>query len=344
MTGIFIVPTGIGAEIGGHAGDANAAAKLIASVSDTLIVHPNVVNASDINEMTENMLYVEGSIIDRFLEGQIGLDTVSSNRILVAINTLKPELINAVSAARATVGCDANIIELRTPLRLIATMNERGAGGEVYGCEELLDQIGTIDFDALAVITPIEVARDIAMDYLKAGAGVNPWGAVEAKASRMIADAINKPVAHAPMETGIMKNFNEVVEPRRAAELVSMCYMHCVMKGLHKSPQLGDEITVDDIDVLVTPYGCVGRPHQACLERDIPVIAVRENRTVLNDPIPDKFIVVENYLEAAGVICCLKQGITTESVRRPIDDTHIIKDVGLDEVYETRWDCSTVPA
>ena len=51
---VFLVPTGINATIGGHAGDAGPVARLLASVCDTLITHPNVVNASDINEMPEN--------------------------------------------------------------------------------------------------------------------------------------------------------------------------------------------------------------------------------------------------------------------------------------------------
>ena len=51
---VFLVPTGINATIGGHAGDAGPVARLLASVCDTLILHPNVVNASDINEMPEN--------------------------------------------------------------------------------------------------------------------------------------------------------------------------------------------------------------------------------------------------------------------------------------------------
>ena len=57
---VLVVPTGIGAEIGGHAGDATPVARLLASVCDTLITHPNVVNASDLNEMPANGLYVEG--------------------------------------------------------------------------------------------------------------------------------------------------------------------------------------------------------------------------------------------------------------------------------------------
>ena len=55
---VMLVPTGIGCEIGGHAGDAGPAARLLATVCDRLILHPNVVNGSDLNEMPENALYV----------------------------------------------------------------------------------------------------------------------------------------------------------------------------------------------------------------------------------------------------------------------------------------------
>jgi hypothetical protein len=60
---VLLVPTGIGAAIGGHAGDAGPASRLLATVCDNLITHPNVVNASDINEMTENTLYVEAGCL-----------------------------------------------------------------------------------------------------------------------------------------------------------------------------------------------------------------------------------------------------------------------------------------
>ena len=53
---VMLVPTGIGCEIGGHAGDAGPAARLLASVCDRLLLHPNVVNGSDMNEMPENAL------------------------------------------------------------------------------------------------------------------------------------------------------------------------------------------------------------------------------------------------------------------------------------------------
>ena len=73
---LLMVPTGVGAEIGGHSGDAGALARLIASTCDTLITHPNVVNASDIDELPENGLYVEGSVLTRFMMGAIGLRKV----------------------------------------------------------------------------------------------------------------------------------------------------------------------------------------------------------------------------------------------------------------------------
>ncbi len=71
FTAVLLIPTGIGCELGGHEGDANAVSKLVASACDTLITHPNVVNATDYNEMSSNTLYVEGSTITRLLTGQV---------------------------------------------------------------------------------------------------------------------------------------------------------------------------------------------------------------------------------------------------------------------------------
>jgi len=125
---VFIVPTGIGCSIGGHAGDATPAFKLIASVSDIAITHPNVVNASDINEMPSNALYVEGSILDRFLEGRFGLKRVRSNRILLVSNENHPDTINMMNAAKVTLGADIRHLVLDKPLEMVATKKEDGSG------------------------------------------------------------------------------------------------------------------------------------------------------------------------------------------------------------------------
>ena len=135
---VFLVPTGINATIGGHAGDAGPVARLLSTVCDTLIVHPNVVNASDINEMPENALYVEGSVICRLLMGTAGLHRVRNNRVLVVIDrheeiAYSNAAINAVNAARACYGFDCpRIVMLDPPVKLVSEYTSTGrAAGRV---------------------------------------------------------------------------------------------------------------------------------------------------------------------------------------------------------------------
>lgn len=320
MKGVFIIPTGIGAEIGGHAGDASPAAKLIASCCEKLIVHPNVVNASDINEMTENMLYVEGSILDRFLEGAIQLREVNQNKILIVANApITNDTINAVSAARVTIGIRAEVLELETPFEMVGRFEDRKATGDVRGWRELVEQVAEHDFDALAIHTPITIPKSIALSYFRNG-GVNPWGGVEALASSLIAGALNKPVAHAPVESSSpgdeLYDFSEIVNPRVAPEILSKCFFHCVLKGLNRAPIIGDGLSNSDIDFLITPDLCYGRPHIACERAGIPVIVVKENKTIADSPMPDDFIFVDNYLEAAGIVMSMRSGVYYPSVTK----------------------------
>ena len=323
---VVIVPTGIGAEIGGHAGDANPVVKLLGAASDLVITHPNVVNASDINEMPSNCWYVDGWLLDAFLEGRTRLRPVSRNRILVVANKpIPPELVNAVSAARVTIGATVEILPLDIPLRLIGTMQPDGsADGRVYGWKELVQQVRSHDFDALAIWSKVEVEPDVALHYVTHG-GVNPWGAVEARASRLISERLKKPVAHAPRESGALGDFQEVVDPRLAAEIVSVCYLHSVLKGLHRAPQPSANVglSVEEVTCLVSPAGCVGQPHRACQAAGIPIVVVAENTTVLKAPPPTGSIVVSDYLAAAGVLSAYRAGVGVASVRRPISATKI---------------------
>jgi len=334
MIGVLIIPTGIGCEIGGHAGDANPVAKLLAGCCDKLITHPNVVNASDINEMTENTLYVDGAMLDKFLEDSIYLEEVKTqNKILVVVNgPVRGDTVNAVSTARVTIGIDAEILELDTPLRMVAHMEDGKANGNVNGCQELIDKVIDRDFDALAIHTPIEVPKEVALKYYREG-GVNPWGGIEAIVSRRISSEIHKPVAHAPLESVTHEDGElfevgfEVVDPRIAPEAISMCYLHCVLKGLHRAPRISTNwaqgLRRNDVDFMVSPWACWGPPHEACLDAGIPIIAVRENKTAVDNGVRGKVIPVENYWEAAGVIMSMKAGILPESVRRPLNPTKI---------------------
>lgn len=347
---VMIVPTGIGAEIGGHAGDATPVARLLADICDKLIIHPNVVNASDINEMPENGLYVEGSIISRLLMGTIGLQEVRSNRVLLVIDEHEDErvselAINAASAARATLGLDCpGVVKINPSIYLQAEYSSSGSAvGRVEGLERLLEVLYNrrLEFDAVALASKVDISEGLKAEYYQSGGEIiNPWGGVEAMLTHSISLLLNVPSAHAPMADN-PEEANAlfgIVDPRMSAEALSSCFLHCVLKGLYKSPRIITDrmlfthpgvITAADISCLVIPDGCVGLPTLAALEQGIPVIAVRENRNRMKNDLeklpfaPGKLFVVENYLEAVGVMTALKSGVSVPSVRRPLAETKI---------------------
>lgn len=349
---VLLVPTGIGSEVGGHAGDATPVARLFGQVCDTVITHPNVVNASDINEIPDNALYVEGSVVSRLMMGTVGLRRVRSNRVLVVIDAHKDPFfvhaaVNSVSAARAAFGlnCPA-VVQLDPPIVMRA---EYAQSGRAAGVVEGLDRLSQIldeyrdQFDAVALASVIQVPKSFHRDYFeRKGDMINPWGGVEAMLTHAVSYLYDVPSAHAPMfESQITANFDPgIVDPRMAAEAVSISFLQCILKGLHRSPKIvTDEeamrhpstLTASDISCLVIPDGALGLPTLAALEQGIPVIAVRENRNVMKNDLhtlpwrPGQFTVVENYWEAAGVMAAMRAGIDPRSVRRPLADTVLVR-------------------
>jgi hypothetical protein len=349
---VFLVPTGIGADIGGHAGDAAPAAKLLAETCDVLVTHPNVVNASDINELPDNALYVEGSVISRLMMGTLGLRPVRANRVLVIIDAHPDELftnaaINAVSAARASYGLQCpSVVQLDPPLRMKSSYTSSGrAAGEIEGLDRLcavLDEHAG-DFDAVAISSVIDVPSEFHDGYFQSdGDMVNPWGGVEAMLTHAVSSLYDIPSAHSPMfESRDIANMDPgIVEPRMAAEAVSLTFFQCILKGLQRSPRIVADrdamtfhgvMTVADISCLVIPDGCVGLPTLAALEQAIPVIAVRENKNVMRNDLTalpwrrEQLHIVDNYWEAVGVMTALKAGISPASVRRPLAATDVKK-------------------
>jgi hypothetical protein len=349
---VLLVPTGVGAEIGGHAGDAGPVAQLLAEVSDTLVLHPNVVNASDINEMPPNALYVEGSVVTRLLMGTVGLQPVRSNRVFVVIDAHEDELfvnaaVNSVNGARATYGllCP-EIVCLVQPVKLRARYSSSGrATGLVEEMESLCavleERAG--QYDAVALSTVIDVPPEFHQQYFDAGGEmVNPWGGVEAMLTHALSSMYGVPTAHSPMlETRDIANRDPgIVDPRLAAEAVSTTFLQCTLKGLQRSPRIIDDVnamnrpgvfTASDVSCLVIPDGCLGLPTLAALEQGIPVIAVTENRNLMKNDLsalpwaPGQFHRVGNYWEATGVLVAMRAGIDPASVRRPFAKTLISK-------------------
>ena len=162
----------------------------------------------------------------------------------------------------------------------------------------------------------------------------NPWGGVEAMLTHSLSMMYNFPTAHSPMlENHDVANFDlGVVDPRKAAEAASLTFLQCMLKGLQKSPSICTDktlfadkgiISAQDISCLVIPDKCIGLPTLAALEQGISVIAVRENKNLLLNQLEalpwqkGQLHVVNNYLEAVGVLSALKAGISPDSVRRP---------------------------
>jgi hypothetical protein len=348
---VLLVPTGIGAEVGGHSGDGGPLSRLLASVCDNLITHPNVVNAADINELSENSLFVEGSVISRLLMGTIGLQKVRSNRVLLVLDKHEDEFIhecsiNSASAARAALGLDCpKVVMMDDKVLMSALYSTSGrAVGRIEYLERLCDLLEDYrgQYDAVALSSLIQVPESFHKDYFdKDRDMVNPWGGVEAMLTHAISSIFNVPSAHSPMMTSrkIMNLDVGVVDPRKSAEAVSTTYLHCILKGLQRSPRIITDpslnsssglLTATDISCLVIPDGCVGLPTLAAIEQGIPVIAVKENANRMKNNLddlpfaPGKFFRVENYWEAVGVMHALKAGVAPDAVRRPLSDTIVV--------------------
>ena len=341
---VYIVPTGIGAEVGGHAGDASPAAQLLASCCDRLITHPNVVNASDMNEMPANAEYVEGSVLCRLLMGTVGLDAVRANRVLVVFDSqadgmIENLVLNTVESARSTYGlvC-AGIYKMDPRLELTALSSPAGravgSGRNIHKLFDLLRETAG-DYDAVAISTLIGVPDGFHEKYFNsAGSMINPWGGIEAMLTHTVSHCFNVPSAHAPMMESreILNEDPGRVDPRMAAEAISSSFFQCVLKGLQRSPRIvtdpnrmtaGGVLTARDISCLIIPEGCIGLPTLAALEQGITVIAVREGSGLMAGELShlpwrdNQFFVAENYWEAAGVLSALRAGIAPNSIRRP---------------------------
>lgn len=298
-TGAFIVPTGIGASIGGFAGDASVAARGIAKKC-RLIVNPNVVNAACFSGITESMLYVEGYSLDEFFKGNLNLLPHSGNKIGVIFDKSIPQEvlnvhINTINAVKTVYGIDIagyKITEKEAGVNFC--IDESGIStGSVenlitlkYAGEDLI-KMGA---EALAVVCCFP--DDNSDDEYANGHGVDPVGGVEAIISHYISKEFGIPCAHAPAFKSAEIS-TKIVDSRAAAEYITPTFLPCVLIGLNNAPKLVKEkcagaISVNDVDFLVIPYSSAGSvPVLEMNKRNKKIYAIVENKTVL-DVTPEK--------------------------------------------------------
>lgn len=289
-TGAFIIPTGIGASIGGFAGDASFWARKFASKYN-LIVNPNVVNAACFSGITENMLYIEGYSLDEFFRGKLNLTPSIKNKIGVIFDKSisQPVLnvhINTMNAVETVYGvniCAYEITDEEVGVEFF--VDKSGASmGNVKNIETLKKAaLKLINKGAEAIAIVCHFPDEQGDDYAS-GVGVDPVGGVEAIISHYISKEFKIPCAHAPAFSDISIS-TEIVDKRCSAEYITPTFLPCILLGLSQAPRLEKhgKISVNDVDFLIMPYNALGAiPVLEMIKLGKPVYAVKENESVLN--------------------------------------------------------------
>ncbi len=313
--GAFIVPTGIGASIGGYAGDASSYAAKFSEISK-LIVNPNVVNAGGFSGINDNMFYVEGYSIDEFFKGNLNLITSKHNKIGIVFDRAIPKdvlnvHINTINAVKCVYGI--NISDWTV------TDEDAGVGfkiegngistGSIKNIETLLNSAKELlarGCNAIAVVCLFDEPEEDNPDYSH-GIGTDPVGGVEAIISHYISKELKVPCAHSPAFADY-HIYPELVDIRAAAEYITPTFLPCILLGLNNAPLLSKKhgIAVSNLDYLIMPYDALGStPVFEAVKREIKVFAVKENTTALNvtaNKISASIIEVQDYESCLNLI------------------------------------------
>jgi hypothetical protein len=334
-TAVLIIPTGIGASIGGYAGDGIAVVRALSGVCDRLITHPNVLNAAQLYWSDPNIFYVEGLGLDRFAAGIWGLRPVVQNRVGLLLDAgIEPELrlrhLQAADAMRGSLGLSlTDYVVTDAPLGVQLKLAASGAswgtldnpGSLLRGAKRLIDEAGA---EAIAVVArfPDESPEQL-QDY-RSGAGVDAIAGAEAVISHLIVREFGIPAAHAPALSPLPPDPH--LSPRAAAEELGYTFLPCVLMGLSRAPQfvtMGDcgpqDLRSPDVDVVIVPEGaCGGSAILSWSQGATQVITVRDNQTQMRCPAASlgiEALSVQSYLEAIGAIAAHRSGIDPNALR-----------------------------
>ncbi|MGF1568001.1 MAG: DUF3326 domain-containing protein [Nodosilinea sp.] len=344
-TALLVVPTGIGAAIGGYAGDALPVARAVAAVADTLITHPNVMNGAQLYWPLPNAYYVEGYGLDQFAAGRWGLRPVHRNRIGLVLDAaieddLRHRHLQAAEATRATLGLDLTdyVITdaaLGVELRIAAS---GATWGTIQRPDSLLraaEQAIAAGADAIAVVARFPDDTDAAtLQNYRQGGGVDPLAGAEAVISHLIVRTFQVPCAHAPALSPLP--LDPTVAPKAAAEEIGYTFLPCVLAGLSRAPQFvtaapaqAYDLWADQVDAILTPASaCGGGAVLSLSQTRTLVIAVEANATTLAVP-PESLgiqaVRASSYLEAVGLMVAHKAGIQPQTLTATVPSLRAIE-------------------
>ena len=324
--GAFIIPTGIGAAVGGYAGDAGYIVRKFAKHFD-LIVNPNVVNAGGFSSITSNMLYTEGYTMDKFFKGVVNLIPSESNKIGIIYDKAIPKdvlniHINTQNAVKMVYGIDvASFVITEKEVGVDFYINKEGISvGEVKNistvgeaCEKLLER----GCNAIAIVCLFKDSQSDNIQYSN-GVGVDPVGGVEAIISHYISKYYQVPCAHSPAFEDF-QIYSEPVHPKSSAEYITPTFLPCILIGLAQAPHITQNlnigINISNLDFLIMPYDALGAtPVFECIKKNIKIYAIKNNKTVL-DVTKEKLFQNSNIIEVENYEKCLELLLKCQQLR-----------------------------
>ena len=352
---LLIIPTGIGCDIGGYAGDAIPAARLLASASECLITHPNVMNGGSLYWPDPHIHYVEGYSLNLFATGELFLKPVRQQKVGLLLDAglesdLKQRHLQVADGCVTSLGLDIGpIITTEKALRINL---EKGLSGSSWGNigepDVLLrgaEKLKKAGATAIAVITRFpDDSDDLETKLYRQGNGVDMIAGGEAVISHFLVKNLLIPCAHAPGLAPLPLDYD--LDPRASGEEIGYTFLQSVLVGLSRAPDLICKSVLNtkqksvlplttilsnrNLGAIVAPQGALGgEAVLSCIEKSIPLIIV-SNQGVLNvssrnmrldcltSDKDNNILYAENYLEAAGLITALRHGINIKSLRRPI--------------------------
>ena len=233
--------------------------------------------------------------------GVIFYKGISKGIIDVHINT-----INAVKTIYGVDVIDWDItdepvgVEFFVDSSGISTGKVNNIGITLNSAKRLLEK----GAEAIAIVCKFE---DYECDNYANGIGVDPVGGVEAIISHYISKELQIPCAHSPAFEDIEIE-QRIVDARCSAEYITPTYLPCILLGLSQAPKLSINkgLSINDLDYLIMPYNAIGSiPVFECNKRNIPIYAVKENKTVLNVT-PEKLNldinIVETYQDVFNIL------------------------------------------
>lgn len=348
---VSLLPTGIRAEIGGFAGDATPATNLLAATCDHLITNPNAVTASDLYFAADNVGYLEGNLLCRFLLGQLDLGVGGHRRVGLVVEepvqaAFGRNVLNAVNAMRTVAGIEVDPVvftgRIRTESRYAEHGHATGAYGDLGALLDALEHVQAAGARSVGLVSSIDVPQPVREAYYRGEPIPNPWGSAEAILTHTATSYCPVTAAHSPLLLEAEHTcFGTLGDPRDGAELISSAFLCSMVRGLSRAPTLlpaaaphdgGEQrLTAAQVRAVVMPETAVGNiPFFVALDRRIPVILVRGNHTAAgltparlgldaDLPGPNRPIyTVASYMEAAGLLLALREGIAPAALVRPI--------------------------